>query len=196
MKSVYIIATAVLCGMTAPAQTNAPAPRPPTVIDSESAVFDPNGHQVTYRVHVRVNDPEMKLTCDWLVADLPQAGGRVDHIVATTNVVIDGTDAKGQAMHATCARAVYDYKEQNGATNETVWLTGNAKVENVQWTITGEPIIWDRVTGSVTASNQVMTLHQNLAGAATKTNSPPARTNVPPGSIDNIDKNLHSKNQF
>ena len=46
-----------------------------------------------------VDDPEMKLTCEWLVADLPQTGGRVDHIVAETNVVID-CDGRQRPDHA------------------------------------------------------------------------------------------------
>ena len=60
----------------APATTNSPAapppPRAPTQIYSDnSADFDLNGHQAIYRGHVRVDDPEMKLTCALLVADVP-----------------------------------------------------------------------------------------------------------------------------
>jgi hypothetical protein len=39
-----------------------PAPRAPTLIDSDSADFDGNGHRHLSR-HVRVDDPQMKLTC-------------------------------------------------------------------------------------------------------------------------------------
>ena len=81
----------------------------------------------------------MKLHCEWLVADLPQTG-RISHIVAETNVVIDATDDKGQNMHATGDKAVYTYDVENGVTNEMVTLTGNAKVENAQGWLTGEPI--------------------------------------------------------
>ena len=80
-----------------------------------------------YRDHVRVDSPDMKLRCEWLAADLPQAGGRVTNIVAETNVVIDATDDKGQKMHATGDKTVYVFAIQNGVTNETVTLTGNAK---------------------------------------------------------------------
>ncbi|MGH7990373.1 MAG: hypothetical protein ACREDS_09330, partial [Limisphaerales bacterium] len=82
--------------------TNKPAAAPAaphlTRIDSESVVFDmsTNARTATYRGHVRVDDPQMKLTCAWLVADLPQDGGHINHIVAETNVVIDFTDDKGQ----------------------------------------------------------------------------------------------------
>ena len=67
----------------------------------------------------------MKLTCALLVADLPQSGGRLNHIVAETNVVIDAKDDEGQPIHATSDKTVYDYNVQNGVTNETVTLTGN-----------------------------------------------------------------------
>ena len=138
---------------TAPAPGNAatnspaapPPPRAPTRIDSDnSADFDLNGHQAIFRGHVRVDDPEMKLTCALLVADVPQAGGHPNHIVAETNVVIDFTDAKGQTNHATGDKAVYIYNVQNGVTNETVTLTGNPQMENAQGTQTGDVIIWDR----------------------------------------------------
>ena len=106
--------------------------------------FDMAARQVTYHGHVRVDDPEMKLTGEWLIADLPQAGEHVNHIVAETNVVIDFVDDKGQTNHATCDKAVYVYQVKDGTTNETVTLSGNAKVENAQSGMTGEPIIWDR----------------------------------------------------
>src|SRR5208283_2805432 len=112
MKRFSLIVTAVCCGWLVHAQTNvaeqsSPAsattnlpaapttPRAPTRIDSDdSADFDLNGHQAIYRGHVRVDDPEMKLTCALLVADVPSAGGHPNRIVAETNVVIDFTDTK------------------------------------------------------------------------------------------------------
>ncbi len=58
----------------------------------------------------------------------PAAGRRAhNHIVAETNVVIDATDDKGQKMHATGEKTVYVFAVQNGVTNETVTLTGNAE---------------------------------------------------------------------
>ncbi len=108
---------------------------------SDSADFDLNGHQAIYRGHVRVDDPEMKLTCALLVADVPPEGGHPNHIVAETNVVIDFTDTKGQTNHATGDKAVYIYIVQNGVTNETVTLTGNPQMENAQGTQAGDVII-------------------------------------------------------
>ena len=88
MKCLSLIIIAVWCSWMLHAQsspasatTNSPdatrPPRAPTRIDSDnSADFDLNGHKAIYRGHVRVDDPEMKLTCAWLVADVPPAGGR------------------------------------------------------------------------------------------------------------------------
>ena len=158
-----------------------PAPRLPTRIESDSVDFDLTAHEATYRGHVCVDDPEMKLTCEWLVADLPQTGGHINHIVAETNVVIDATDDKGQTMHATGDKAVYVYNVENGVTNEMVTLTGNAKVENAQGWMTGEPITLDCVTKHVHADNMKMVYWQNLDDATAGTNRAPAmaRTNSP-----------------
>ncbi len=165
--------------------TNAPAakpqpPRAPTRIDSDSVDFDLTARMATYRGHVYVDDPAMKLKCEWLVANLLQTAGRVTNIVAETNVVIDATDDKGQTMHATGDKAIYVYAVQNGVTNETVTLTGNARVENAKGWLTGEPIVWDRANGSLTAANEHMVFWQNLNGETAGTNSPVAQTNPAP----------------
>jgi lipopolysaccharide transport protein LptA len=180
-----------IAGLCAQTDTNAAPkfPREPTRIDSDSADFDMNVNvrKATYLGHVRVNDPRMKLTCAQLVADLPEDGGRVNHIVAETNVVVDFTDDKGQTNHVTSDKAVYIYNVQGGVTNETVTFTGNAKVENAQGWLTGEPIIWNRANDSVTATNQKMIFRQNFNGAPKGTNSSPAKTNFPPKTIKSTD---------
>jgi lipopolysaccharide transport protein LptA len=198
VKFLYAIFIFVLCGLNVRAQTNAnsiagntnaineilslvktnaPPPkleRTPTQIHSDSAVFDSSGHQVTYFGHVRVDDPQMKLTCVCLIADLLPTIGRVNHVVAKTNVVIDATDEKGQPMHATSDEAIYDYQVKDGVTNETITLTGHAKAENTQIALTGEPIKYDLMTGALTATNETMTLRQNFNGTVANTNSPSA----------------------
>jgi len=207
MKLFSLIIIAVWCSLMVHAQTDATAqsspasvttnspdatrpPRAPTRIDSDnSADFDLNGHQAIYRGHVRVDDPQMKLTCAQLTSDLPESGGRPTHIVAETNVVIDFTDDKGQTNHATSDKAVYLYNVQNGVTNETVTLTGNPQMENAQGTQAGDVIIWNRVNNNTHISisgNYHMISHQNFSGVMTDTNSPPAKTNFPPGTIENI----------
>ncbi len=205
MKCFSLIVIAVWCGWMVHAQTNAtapsspanastnspdaPPPRAPTRIDSDqSADFDLNGHQAIYRGHVRVDDPEMKLTCALLVADVPQAGGHPNRIVAETNVVIDFTDTKGQTNHATSDKAVYLYNVQDGVTNETVTLTGNPVMVNAQGTQAGDVIIWDRASNKLHFDNPHMIFRQSLNGATAETNSPPAKTNFPAGTIQNIDR--------
>jgi lipopolysaccharide transport protein LptA len=194
MKRFDLIVIAILGGLTVHAQTNTtgtlPMPRGPTLISSASADFDLTGHEATYRGHVRVDDPQMNLVCERLVADVPQAGGHVNHIVAETNVVIDFMDDKGHTNHATSDKAVYVYSEAGGVTNETVTLTGNPQMENVQGTLTGDVIVWDRLNNHLTASNQKMVFRQSLNGTAADTNPPVPvikTTNFPPGPIQNID---------
>jgi len=181
VKSFCLIAFFALANVWAlPAQTNAPTvSRAPTRIDSDSVDFDmnTNARTATYLGHVHVDDPQMKLTCAWLLADLPQGGGRVNHIVAETNVVIDFTDDKGQTNHVTGDKAVYDYSVQGAVTNETVTLTGHPQVENAQETIKGEPIVWDRANNHFSAVNETMIFRQNLDSAIIRTNSAAANTN-------------------
>jgi lipopolysaccharide transport protein LptA len=214
VKYFYVIALLLAAHVeTLRAQTNTNAAtqlvRTRTVIDSKRVFFSNTTRQIIYSGSVRVDDPQMKLTCEQLTADFPQAGGHIDHLVALTNVVMDSTDEKGQTTHATGDTAIYDYKVQNGVTNEVVTLTGNARAENAKMILYGEPITYDRTTGSLTAINQHMIIKQNLASVlntnapAAKTNFPPAttiqsmpqgtnatdaKTNFPPGKIQNIDR--------
>ncbi len=200
MKYYSLIIIAVLGGLMLRAQTNTPgtpaALRDLTRISSDSGDFDLAGHEATYHAtylgHVRVDDPQMKLTCERLVADLPQAGGHPSHIVAETNVVIDLTDEKGQTNHATSDKAVYDFQVKDSVTNETVTLTGNAKVEQAQGWLTGEPIIINCATRQIHADHPHMISRQNPAGTSADTN-PPATvmiTNFPPGTVEKTDKNI------
>ena len=165
--------------------TNAPVPKPqparqPTRIESDSVDFDLTAHRAIYHGHMRVEDPEMKLNCEWLTADLPQEGGRINHIVAETNVVADFTDEKGQTMHATGDKAVYVYDMQNGVTNETVTLTGNPELENSQGKSTGDVIVWNRARNHLDITNPKIVFRQNINGAMAGTNSPVVETNLPP----------------
>jgi lipopolysaccharide export system protein LptA len=179
---VYAQTDAAMPSSPASATTNSPdatrPPRAPKRIDSDSADFDLSGHQAIYRGHVRVDDPEMKLTCGLLVADVPPAGGRPNHIVAETNVVIDFTDTKGQTNHATGDKAVYLYNVQNGVTNDTVTLTGNPQMENAQGTQAGDVIIWDRANNKIHFDNPHMIFRQSLNDAVADTNSAAAGSNV------------------
>ena len=170
--------------------TNAPAakpqPRGPTRIESDSVDFDLTAREAIYRGHVRVDDPEMKLSCEWLVADLPQTGGRINHIVAETNVVIDATDDKGQTMHATADKAVYVYDVRSGVTNETVTLTGHPELSNAQGTSIGDVIVWDRANNHLNITNPKIVFRQNINGAMAGTNAPVAETNSLTGETNSL----------
>jgi lipopolysaccharide export system protein LptA len=199
MKCFCLIVVAAGGGLLVQAQTNVPGAlftaHGPTLISSESADFDLAGHEATYRGHVRVDDPQMKLACEQLVADVPQAGGHVNHLVAETNVVIDFTDNKGQTNHATGDKAVYAYREQDGVTNESVTLTGNPqpRVEGSQGVQVGDVITWDRVNTNIhvrITGNYHMIFHEKPSAVVADTNpppatSPPATTNAPPATAEN-----------
>jgi lipopolysaccharide export system protein LptA len=147
MKKIFLLFLIGGCGGVA-AQTSVPAAkvaaRPPTQINSDAADFDLNTHQAIYRGHVQVVNPDLKLTCERLLVDLPTAGTHLNNVVVETNVVIDFSDGKGQTYHVTSAKAVYAYAVNSGVTNETVTFTGSPKVETATSTIESEPMIWDR----------------------------------------------------
>jgi lipopolysaccharide transport protein LptA len=175
VKKICLIAIVVLCGLNLQAQTNALASS--TQIDSDTADFDMNAHTAIYRGNVHVEDPQMKLDCEQLAADLPQSGGHINHIVAETNVVIDFTDDHGQTNHVTSDKAVYIYNEQDGLTNETVTLTGNPEVKNAQGTMTADVIVWNRATSHFSFTNPHGIFYQNVNSMNAATNSSPANTN-------------------
>ncbi len=177
MRILFLLLSIALCG-AAQAQTNVvpsaakKAPPAPTEINSDTADFDLNARLAVYRGNVVVIDPQMKLKCDKLVVYIPPSGERLNHIEAQTNVVIDFADSHGQTTHAIADLAVYRYLMQNGATNETVTLTGNPQVENTQGTLTGDQINWDRANGRLTATNPHMKSKQNFEGG---TNAAPLK---------------------
>lgn len=176
MKNICLIAIAALCAWAVRAQTGADgsATRPPTLIESASVDFDMTGRRAVYRGDVRVDDPQMKLTCAHLVVDLPPDAGHPNHIVAETNVAVNFLDNKGRTNYAICDKAVYDYSVQGKLTNETVTFSGHASVTNADgsW-ITGEPIIWNHANDSLNAVNEHMSINPNIGSKKGNTNSPP-----------------------
>jgi lipopolysaccharide export system protein LptA len=175
-------------------KTNAPAtpPKPvePTVITSQSADFDQK--QLVYRGNVQETGPEADLKCELLTIDL--LAGHVSHAYADTNVVIDFIK-DGKKYHVTSARAVYDYElvtnqtfavttnamlnlatnsVSNVATNETVTLTGSPKVVSADGIMTGEPMIWNRATGSFHGDGIKM-IGLPTSGSSTSTNGLPLK---------------------
>lgn len=141
-----------------------------TTISSRTADFDLNDRHAVYSGDVHVTDPRMKLTCEWLVADLPQSG-HIHQIVAETNVVIDLVQSN-LTVHATGDKAVYDYSVENGVTNESVTLTGNPHAEGVRGGLAfnnwAEKIIWYPANNGLQMINQRGTLQKTPE----ETNSP------------------------
>jgi lipopolysaccharide transport protein LptA len=133
-------------GGAAIAQTNLPsfsASGNKIYVLSDSAEFDLKTRIAVYRGNVRVDDPQMKLTCHVLTAKLPERGGRIENIVAETNVVIDVVDENKRTNHATGDKLVYTYKVENAETNEVAKLTGNPRVDSPDGWLTGDVITWD-----------------------------------------------------
>lgn len=170
--------------------TNPPAPSPlnglmptrgPIKIEAAGpAVFDINGHWVTYSDNVRVTDAQMELTCEWLEHNLPQNGETITNIVARTNVVIDFTQKNGQKAHGTGDKAVYFFHVQNGVTNDTITLTGNPPmVQEGPNQLTGDAIIYDLMTGFVTTKGPIQGEFWPTNSSASKTNLTAAKTNQP-----------------
>jgi lipopolysaccharide export system protein LptA len=152
--------------------------RAPTEIFSDQGDFDLRTQVAIYTGHVRVIDPQMTLTCEVLTARVPQGGGRVDHIVAERNVVIDATDNRGEPIHATAQKAVYTYKLENSVTKETIELTGDPQphIQSPFRSGTGDIIVWDRINSTFHGSNLHMIFQQPVKEAAT--NRPPASVNA------------------
>ena len=163
MKMIYCLLAVLLC-VAADAQVTdvKNPPRTLTDIKSDGVEFDMNARMAVYSGHVRVNDPQMKLQCDRLVVFLPQANERLNHIEAQTNVVVDFSSNQGIKARATGSLAVYRYTVQNGATNETVTLTGNPQVESPEAVMTGDQIIWDRAGNRLRATEQHIIFKKSL----------------------------------
>jgi lipopolysaccharide transport protein LptA len=112
--------------------------------DHLNGTLEDHVYQFIFAGNVRVTDPQVKMTCELLTVRMPEDGGKVNSIIAETNVVIDATDNDGKPVHATGQKAVYSYKIEQGVTNELVTLTGDASVRSEKVSGTGEAIIWHR----------------------------------------------------
>lgn len=133
----------------------------PTTIQSDGGQFFLKSNVFVYRGDVRVDNPQMKLTCSKLTVEAPKVDtGKFNRATAETNVVIDWMDDKGP-NHATADKAVYTYTVTNTAaapderleTNDIVVLTGNPVVTNVDGTYRADPIVWDRINDVITSTN-------------------------------------------
>ncbi len=188
MKKFLYLFFAVIVASAIRAQTNVPAPvtaapepaapKPANTkpaeqeigVTSGQFVYDGTKSLAIYSDHVVVTNGQGKLTCERLTINLPPQGAtnsQPTNAVAETNVVIDFLD-KGDTNHVTCDQAVYTYNVANAVTNETINFYGStnnpAEVQNVKFTMTGEPLVWDVVNQKFSGTNTVMHFHAPADG--------------------------------
>lgn len=155
-----------------------------THIRSERVDLGIKTRTAVYRGNVRLDDPRLHLTCEYLFANIPETG-QVDRIVAETNVVIMLLDEKGLTNWAYADKAVYTYKAGETVTNELVELTGSPRIEREEGILYGDTITWDRALNQIRATNQRMGPRREPADAVT--NSVPeadAASSTLPGGLD------------
>jgi lipopolysaccharide transport protein LptA len=151
----------------------------PIEITSRSSEVNLRSNVVVYVGNVRVTEANMSLTSEFLVAAMPQRGGRIERIQAETNVVINMTDEQGQKIKGGGQRLLYTYRVVDSQTNEVVELSGDPIIETPQGSTRADVITYDRLTGQVRFKNPRM--HIEAEGGLTNLLSPsnlqPARTN-------------------
>jgi lipopolysaccharide export system protein LptA len=170
MRILLIFCAILGVSFTLAAQIGAPTQSPAlvgtatngqTIIRSLQNQIFMKSNVYVWRGNVRVDNPQMKLTCELLTVNAPKEdNGKYYLAIAETNVVINWWDEKG-LNHATSDKAVYTYTLTNVAvppderfeTNAFVVLTGNPIVTNVQGTYRADPIVWDRINDVITSTN-------------------------------------------
>jgi lipopolysaccharide transport protein LptA len=152
--------------------TNAPAKPLETHIFSDTFYADLKKRVGIYSGNVRVTDQEMKLACDVLTVKVSTNGGRADTLIAEGRVKIEAADDKGKPVHISSDKALYEYKVANGATNETITWTGNIFVKSDMFTGSSEQLVWDRINGSISGTNNAQTI---TTQKKSPTNAPPAK---------------------
>lgn len=78
----------------------------PIEITSRSSEVNLRSNVVVYVGNVRVTEANMSLTSEFLVAVMPQRGGRIERVRAT-NVVINMTDEQGQKIKGGAEAALH-----------------------------------------------------------------------------------------
>ncbi|MEY4384765.1 MAG: hypothetical protein RLY20_48 [Verrucomicrobiota bacterium] len=136
-----------------------------THIDAKSVRVDLKSRTAIYREKVKVDDPRVSMTCEFLTAKLPDKGNRVDSIIAETNVVILIPD-KGATNYATADRAVYTYSIETGVTNELLELSGSPVLTSPQGKTTGTKLIWD-IAKEVLTGEDIHMVYRNPGASST-----------------------------
>ena len=134
-----------------------------TRIASKHGRFDFVTRSLVYADDVRVEDPRIRITCEFLLAKFPTNGNhRVDTIVAETNVVALIT-TNDITYRITAARAVFIFHPSATTTNETLELSGLPE-PSIQWvqddlatiktnTFSARRIVWDLMNNNITAED-------------------------------------------
>jgi lipopolysaccharide export system protein LptA len=133
-----------------------------TKITARTGEFDLKSRQVVYRENVTVLDPRIQLTCELLTANIAESGGRVDSLIAESNVVaIIATNDTVYTVKS--EKAIYTYQLVGATTNQTLELSG-PPAPKITWvqpnsepprTNTGiaSRILWDLISGKIKAEN-------------------------------------------
>ncbi len=78
-----------------------------------------------FRGHVRIEDPQLKETCEVMtMLTLPELGKDGRMIIAEPSVVFDVVDDQGRSFHGTGQKAVYTHRLTTTVTNDVMELTG------------------------------------------------------------------------
>lgn len=129
-----------------PGRQAASDPNRDIIIDADQFEYEARLNVATYSGHVRVNDPQMEMQCDFLKVKLPPSGGTVQEILAEGHVVLLN---KQDQTRATGAKAVY------AAATDLVELTGNPVLETLQGVLTGDVVVFDRAKDRLQARGNV-----------------------------------------
>jgi hypothetical protein len=152
----------LLCGASLAGAEESAASYGETKITARTGEFDLKSRQVVYREKVTVLDPRIQLTCELLTANIAESGGRVDSLVAESNVVaIIATNDTVYTVKA--EKAVYTYQLLGTTTNQTLELSGTPE-PTIAWpqpnsapprtnTGTASRILWDLISGKIKAEN-------------------------------------------
>lgn len=153
MKKLLLLLLAGSCCLGARAQTNSPASqssRQNVRLGADHFFFSgTTSRQLIYSGHVWVTNSQGSLTCGKLTLDLPPGNSmdsRPTNVTAETNVVINYLK-NGDTNHITCDKMVNVYNVADGVTNDTFTFSGHARMSNSKGWMTGEPLVYDNVTG-------------------------------------------------
>lgn len=121
--ALLLLATGTMLLIAATPDTSTPPKAAATQITSKAVDFDLKARQAVYRGNVKVLDPRIQLTCEALTATIAESGGRVDSLVAESNVV--ATIATNNTVFTvTSSKAIYTYQLTPQITNQTLELSG------------------------------------------------------------------------